>query len=112
MEQTDSNQKKKRRSQHCSCHRRKLVRLVPCCRYLEQLVAGEEVGGGLQDGRHGLGQFLVHRPAVVARVRLRPEDKLVVEEEGEGGVCETGALHSGCNKSSGGKVSITPSRRT
>lgn len=44
--------------------------------YLEQLVAGEEVGGGLQDGRHGLGQLLVHRPDTRRRIGLWLEHKL------------------------------------
>ena len=38
--------------------------------HLEQFVACEEVGGGLQDGRHGFSQFLVNRSAVSRRVRL------------------------------------------
>lgn len=46
-------------------------------RHLEELVAREEVGGRLQDGRHGFRQLLVHRPGGAGRVWLRLEDKLV-----------------------------------
>ena len=51
---------------------------MQCCgaSHLQQLVAGEEVGGGLQDGRHGLGQLLVDRAAGGRRERLRLEHKL------------------------------------
>ena len=44
--------------------------------HLQQLVAGEEVCGRLQDGRHGLGQLLVDQPAGGRRERLRLEHKL------------------------------------
>lgn len=44
--------------------------------YLEELVAREEVGGGLQDGGHGFSQLLVHGPRGVGDERLGLEHKL------------------------------------
>ena len=44
--------------------------------YLQQLVAGEEVRGRLQDGGHGLRQLLVDGAAGGRRERLRLKHKL------------------------------------
>lgn len=44
--------------------------------YLEQLVACEEVGGGLEDGGHGFRQLLVHRSRGAGGERLSLEHKL------------------------------------
>lgn len=44
--------------------------------YLKQLVAGQEVSGGLEDGCHGFSQLFMDRLDVGGGVRLGLEDKL------------------------------------
>lgn len=50
-------------------------KVQPC--YLEELVAREEVGGGLQDSGHGFSQLLVHGSGGAGRVWLSPEYELI-----------------------------------